>query len=51
MQVREVLEHHFRLPRRGEEMAHFFIFLCFCIAKNFSSLTGEVFLLKYRYFK
>ena len=26
--------HHFRLPHRGEEMAHFLFLLCFCIAKN-----------------
>ena len=26
--------HHFRLPRRGEEMAHFLFFLCFCIEKT-----------------
>ncbi len=30
----EVFVHHFRLPRRGEEMAHFFFFLCVCIEKR-----------------
>ena len=34
MPVHEVFVHHFRLPRRGEEMAHFLFLLCFCIAKE-----------------
>ena len=34
MTVHEVFVHHFRLPRRGEEMAHFLFLLCFCIAKK-----------------
>jgi hypothetical protein len=29
MPVHEVSAHHFRLPRRGEEMAHFFFFYAF----------------------
>ena len=28
----EVFAHHFRLPRRGEKMAHLVFLLCFCIA-------------------
>ena len=34
MTVHEVFVHPFRLPRRGEEMAHFLFLLCFCIAKK-----------------
>ena len=34
MSVHEVFVHHFRLARRGEEMAHFLFLLCFCIAKR-----------------
>lgn len=30
----EVFVHHFRLPRRGEKMAHDFILLCKSIAKQ-----------------
>ena len=30
----EVFAHHFRLPRRGEKMAHLVFLLCFCIAKK-----------------
>lgn len=30
----EVFAHHFRLPQRGGEMAHFRFLLCFCITKN-----------------
>ena len=35
----------------GAREWHISYFAMLCIAKNFSSLTGEVFLSKYRYFK
>ena len=40
MTVHEVFVHPFRLPRRGEEMAHFLFLLCFCIAKSPCSPKG-----------
>ncbi len=51
MPVREVLVHHFRLPRRGEGNGTFFIFLCFLHSKKLLQFNWRSFLLKYRYFK
>ena len=43
--------HHFRLPRRGEEMAHFLFFLCFCIEKTKPMVKAIGFLLEILYKK
>ena len=51
MPVREVFVHHFRLPRRGEEMAHFLFRYAFAWQKLLQFKLEKFFISKYCYFK